>query len=273
MMMEIIQNTIVDEHGLQVVLTTHSPSTVAFTPPGSLFWIERNQPIRPASNQEIIPRLSDGFFAVQSDSALGFMDLVVENSRKPILFVEGKTDKIILKHAWLKIYSDKPMPFDICDVFDCYFLINLFSRGQIFENYPDQKFLGLLDFDSAFSTAKEKAKTRNWTMTKKDSPHQVYFEIPNRDGTLLTLPVPQFRKDYASYDMSNPYLTIELLFEDELIQDFCKKTIVFGGSTALKFKDSKKMHFTRNVSQFDKDKFQHFKPLFSRLINICNNNE
>lgn len=269
MMMEIITETLVDEHGLQVILTTHSPSTVAFTPPGSLFWMERGQPIRQVSNSEIIPRLSDGFFAVQEDTALGFMGLVVAQSPKPILCVEGKTDKTILETAWSKLFDVQPMPFYIHDVFDCYFLTNMFLRGDIFANYPDRKFLGLLDFDAAFLTAKEKSKNKNWKVIKYENPHQVIFDVPDKEGALVTLPVPEFRKDYAGYDIANSYLSIELLFADGLIEEFCEFQTVAGGARLLRFKDKKKEAFAQKVASFDAIAFQSFRPLFDRLSELA----
>lgn len=269
MMMEIISGTLVREHGLQVILTTHSPSTVAFTPPGSLFWMARGQPIQQVSNNEVIPRLSDGFFAVREDTALGFMGLVVAQSPKPILCVEGKTDKAILEVAWSKLFDDEPMPFCIHDVFDCYFLTNMFLRGDIFSNYPRRKFLGLLDFDAAFSIAKEKSKKQKWKVTKYENPHQVIFEVPKQDGTLVTLPVPEFRENYAGYDIANSYLSIELLFVDDLIKEFCDSQIVAGGASLLRFKDRKKEAFSQKVSSFESKEFQNFKPLFTRLKELC----
>lgn len=273
MMMEVIADTLVRDHGLQVILTTHSPSTVAFTPPGSLFWMERDRPIRAASNHEVIPRLSDGFFAVHKDTALGFIGLVVEQSPKTILCVEGKTDKKILETAWAKLFTDESMPFSIHDVFDCHFLTNMFLRGDIFTNYPNRKFLGLLDFDAAFSVAKEKGKKQNWEIRKLTSPHQVFFEIPGKKGTLLTLPVPEFRKNYARYDIANSYLSIELLFEDNVIGDFCDEQAVAGGASLLKFKDKKKEAFAEKVASFDAYQFSSFVPLFNRLNELCNTSQ
>lgn len=268
MMMEIISDTLVHEHGLQVFLTTHSPSTVAFTPEGSLFWMERGSPIRPATKQEVIPRLSDGFFAVQEESAVGLVGLVVEQDPRPVLFVEGKTDKEILNVAWQKIYGETELPFHIQDAFDCYFINNMFARGDIFNNYPDQKFLALLDFDDAFKKAKETSKRKKWKRKEFAEPHQVTFTLPNENGVMLTLPVPSFRATYAGLNISNSYLSIELLFSDEIVAEFCKEEAVAGGALIKKFKDAKKTQFSQKASDFPEEEFDQFKPLFERLIEL-----
>ena len=94
--------------------------------------MERNQPIRPSSKAEVIPILSDGIITVQPNKALRIFSEVFKSADKPVLCVEGETDQIILETAWKCLNGDSPMPFLIQDLMDCYTLLNLFKRGDVF---------------------------------------------------------------------------------------------------------------------------------------------
>lgn len=268
MMMEIISKTLIAKNGLSVIMTTHSPSTVAFTDDQNLFWMEASKPIRPATKAEIIPLLSDGFIAVQPDQALGIIGTIVDTSNKPILCVEGVTDREILTTAWSKIKGDTDMPFIIHDVFDCYFLLNMFKRADIFTNYPNKMFLGLLDFDSAYTDAKEKLPKQGWKKQNSLDPVQVVFTHPEKKGALMTLPVPSEREHYAGANIANSYLSIELLFADEIIEPYCVSKQVAGGASLLEFKNKKKVEFATTVKALQTDCFINFIPLFDQLIKI-----
>lgn len=268
MMMEIIRNKLVVEFGIQVIMTTHSPSTVAYTDDKNLFWMERNLPIRPAKKEEIIPILSDGIITVAPNSALRIFANMIGTSNLPILCVEGETDKIILETAWNKLFPGEKLPWDIHDVFDCYFLTNLFKRGKIFENYPTRNFIGLVDFDDAYKDLKEKLSDKdakkNWdrTINNDDS---VSFLHKNGRGVVTTLGVPAFRKTYAGPNIRAASLSIELLFEDNIVASYCSEQAMAGGGKILKFDDSRKVEFAKRAASFDKSAFDSFASLFARI--------
>ena len=268
MMMEIILDKLVGEYGLQVIMTTHSPSTIAYTPDENIFWMERGAPIRQSSKAEVIPLLSDGFITVQSDKALEIFGMVMEKDTKPILCVEGITDKAILNEAWNRLHKDTPMPFQMYDVFDCHFLTNLFKRGEIFDNYKKHSFIGLLDFDEAFIDARRKLKKDKWAEKVDKKNNIVSFNHKSEKGVLLTLPVPSFRADYAGPEIKNSYLSIELLFEDKFIEKYCDTAKVAGGTELKRFKDKKKTEFSNEVKTLEDNAFAAFKPLFDTLTEL-----
>ena len=155
MLIDVIKNTLVGGFGMQVIMITHSPSTVAHVDDEDLFWMERGQPIKKSSRKEIIPILADGITTVNEEEEDLNIQYNIKNHDEPFLVVEGITDKIIIEEAWGKLYQTK-MPFFIQPYFDCYYIINTFRREDIFENCPDKLFVGLLDFDEAYLTWKEK---------------------------------------------------------------------------------------------------------------------
>ena len=80
--------------GIRIIMTTHSPSTVAFTPEGSLFVMKREldnkRVIRPTSSEHAVEILSDGIFTF-SRAMSNFTQLSL-SPKQNLVFVEGKTD-------------------------------------------------------------------------------------------------------------------------------------------------------------------------------------
>ena len=80
--------------GIRIIITTHSPSTVAFTPEGSLFVMQREadnkRSIRPTTSKEAVEILSDGIFTFSR--AMSNFTLLSSSHKQNFVFVEGKTD-------------------------------------------------------------------------------------------------------------------------------------------------------------------------------------
>lgn len=275
MLIDVIKNTLVKKFDMQVIMTTHSPSTIAHVDDEDLFWMERGKPIKSSSKKEIIPILANGIMTVREQEADLMIECNIKNQNKPIVFVEGVTDKMILETAWNKIHG-KEMPFYFQPAFDCHFIINTFLREKIFNNFPKHFFIGLLDFDDAYNTWKEKAINKN-KYEKAKNPNDTIIIYKNKkhnnNGYVMCIPIPELRKNYAGANIKNSYLSIELLFNDEIVKDYCTEQKVSGGNILLTFKDDKKQHFAENiVPTLDAKEFENFKPLFETINNILNNN-
>lgn len=80
--------------GIRIIITTHSPSTVAFTPEGSLFVMQREadnkRSIRPTTSEEAVEILSDGIFTFSR--AMSQFTQLSSSQKQNLVFVEGKTD-------------------------------------------------------------------------------------------------------------------------------------------------------------------------------------
>ena len=80
--------------GIRIIITTHSPSTVAFTPEGSLFVMQREadnrRVIKPTTSEEAVEILSDGIFTFSR--AMSSFTLLSTSPKHNLVFVEGKTD-------------------------------------------------------------------------------------------------------------------------------------------------------------------------------------
>lgn len=80
--------------GIRIIITTHSPSTVAFTPEGSLFVMQREgdnrRVIRPTTSEAAVEILSDGIFTFSR--AMSSFTMLSASTKQNLVFVEGKTD-------------------------------------------------------------------------------------------------------------------------------------------------------------------------------------
>ncbi len=87
--LEVIRKVFVEERGVRVIMTTHSPSTVALVPKESLFEMRKTErpPIRSAPSKErAVAVLTDGFVAVQEATQT--------------VLVEGKDDPPFYQQVW-----------------------------------------------------------------------------------------------------------------------------------------------------------------------------
>lgn len=76
-LLDTLKTTLVDQHGLQIVLTTHSPSTVALAPDDSLYELQRQPRIlKSVTRAHAVQILTSGFITVMPTSRI----VVVESS-------------------------------------------------------------------------------------------------------------------------------------------------------------------------------------------------
>lgn len=131
---------------IRVIITTHSPSTVAFAPSGSLFVMGKdennNRKITQTSTEEAVRVLSDGIFTYEK--AINKFTLIANSNKNNILFVEGKTDVLHLNRAnELLGYN---LPFEVIDMHDAGSLSN-FIKSTPSKLFPGKKLIALFDAD------------------------------------------------------------------------------------------------------------------------------
>jgi AAA domain, putative AbiEii toxin, Type IV TA system len=103
---DVLDEVLVDQYHVRVIMTTHSPSTVAFAPEESLFVKSREQPRirRPASKAEAIGMLTSGLVIVSPGTRFVLVededDAKFYNAVRDILSDQGPSkDKKALKPA------------------------------------------------------------------------------------------------------------------------------------------------------------------------------
>ncbi len=136
----ILKNVVVKKFDCQVIMTTHSLSSVAYCKDEDLFFME-NGKIRQIDKKEAIEKLSDGIMTF--DVAMSVV-AQVQKSNKPTIMVEGKLDKLHIENFYK--LSKKEIPFEIieCGGADnmSHFVI-AFTQLKI----PKEKILFLCDYD------------------------------------------------------------------------------------------------------------------------------
>src|ERR1017187_10343859 len=272
-MLSVIQKELVEKKGLQVILITHSPSTIALAPDNSVFIMKKEGPNRivKSTNSEALNILSEGFASLTLKESDLKVTYNISKSSKYVLLTEGITDKIILETAWQKLYDSK-LDFDIQDCFDASFLRNLFSRGEIFSNYPDKTFVALFDFDSEGYSAWNNLS--NFELIERNPEKGLVKKHKTNNCFALLLPVPnnEVKKQVVESDFKTfggkSHLPMELMFYDisALSRHFINEPQA-GGGNLIKFLGDK-AKFAENVASLDSVAFTNFKPLFETIKDI-----
>lgn len=93
LLIDTIVDTIVKKSGVNVIITTHSPSTVAMAPAGSVYEMEKDRKSpQMVSNSHAIEILTSG---------LNFLKISYENRRQ--IFVESKYDVLYFQKLWFSL--------------------------------------------------------------------------------------------------------------------------------------------------------------------------
>lgn len=267
--------------GIRVIITTHSPSTVAFAPEGALFVIEKeneNKRIRETSAPEAINILSDGILTY--DKAVKQFSLAMNSDKDVIVFVEGKTDILHLNRAnELLGYN---LPFEVIDMHDAGALAN-FIKSTPAKFFPRKKLIALFDADP------EGFKSYgNITGDNRIIPHaKIITAIQCENNSFaMTLVAPEHLNKYCPIEFLYPleYLRSHNMLEkrnfqeyqslykassreeaDDLNEEYDKET----GLKPFKANDSNKDVFSQVCSsETESQIFDNFKPTLEVIKQI-----
>lgn len=189
-LVDILKNAVVKEFDCQVIMTTHSLSTVAYCDDEDLFFME-NGKIRKIDKKEAIEKLSDGVMTF--DTAMSVV-AQIQKSNKPTLMVEGKLDKLHIENFYK--LSKKEIPFEIieCGGADnmSHFAI-AFSQLKI----PKEKILFLCDYD--------------------DKGYKAYDNVNEKYNAIYTFDIRNIDKQDDRIRLKN--YPLEMLYPINILQD------------------------------------------------------
>jgi hypothetical protein len=275
----VIQKILIDKQQVKVILTTHSPSTIALSPKESIYVMNRDlgYPVKEDRNKAI-QNLSNGLASVTIEEGNMGVEYTLKSTDKNILFTEGITDKIILEIAWKKLNENNELPFLIQDCFCASFLSNLFQNGDqkhegIFELAPEKIMIALFDFDQAGYNSWNRIKFREKI---ENDPRNCLTMSNGKKGFKMLLPAPNIpeiksqviRNGNETFE-DKSLVTIEsLLFAVGDFKDrYFKMDIQPGGGLSYQFKGDKRT-FAKNVELLDAEAFVEFIPLFKKISEI-----
>lgn len=187
-------------------------------------------------------------------------------SQSFILFVEGETDKIILENAWKKLYSSQIMPFYINICYADTQIKALLQRLEI-HNFEGKTFIGLWDFDCAYSQWDGTSKT--WENKSLNENEGLLRKKQNEPKYAMLLPVPKCKSTYASKELGDrSALSIEFLFPEDKISQYTHPKICVGGGKIMEFNKSQKIKFAQETASFSKEDFIEFQKIFKIIMDI-----
>jgi|LQYC01.1.fsa_nt_gi AAA15 family ATPase/GTPase len=279
---------------IQIFLTTHSSAfyTIGSDQPETIKYntfkelensstkvskIEKDSIKEVDENLGLMPIVAP-YIEEKKNENLELMKIIedLKDEKKPVLFVEGQTDKIILENAWEKLKGGVKMPFRIQYAFDRFFIGNTFRRGEIFKNNSHNVFIGMLDFDEAFEDWFRLIDKNPdlWECREGDHTKGLLLKHKKHNAYVFLLPVPAHRINYANKKYGKmSRLSIELLFTDNKLDGCIEEIELPGGAKVKKFKDDKKTEFANVTKSFCKEDFCNFDPIFKILDGVINREE
>ncbi len=273
-MLEVIQEEFVKKNNIKVIMVSHSPSTVALAPENSIYVMQKDglDRIIKSNNKEALNILTEGFASLTNDETDLKVSYNISKSTNHVLLTEGITDRIILEAAWNELEKSK-LNFDIQDCFDASFLRNLFSRKEIFVNYPDKTFVAIFDFDKegyeAFNSFKDydliesNPKVGLLKKSKKDKSYVMLLTVPDNEIQ------KQVIKSGNQTFEDQAHMPIELLFHE--VEKVKEKFIIesqVGGGNIIKFSGDKVNFATKIKEEFIEEDLKNIKPIFETLKNL-----
>ncbi|SNR75459.1 AAA family ATPase [Lutibacter flavus] len=281
-LLTVIQELFIKKKGLKIILATHSPSTIAFSPNNSIYIVNKSKKniIEKRDKSFVLGQLTEGFVTINNENTNLSIEYNISRTNLPVLFTEGITDKIIIEIAWRKLYGDQEMPFYIQDCYSASFLGSLFRNGDnlgdgIFANHPDKILISLFDFDTAGYNYWNGLSKKLPNVLEENPLKCLTKENVSKNGYSLLLPVPenpeikkQVIKNGNITFKDKSELTIELMFFGvEQMESFFIKQSIVGGGEIVQFRGDKK-DFANKIKNLSKEDFDSFLPLFLKISEI-----
>lgn len=276
MFFEQIAQIISDSTNNHILMTTHSASTlIPFDENNiNLFYINNSKvKWRKQGKKETVNELSNNFMQYSEDESKLLIDNVIRTSSKPILFVEGVSDVVILNTAYKKLYPTVDMPILVQDAFDRGFVRTLLSRTDTYTRHPGKKFFGLFDFDDAY----EDWRTLGATNEVNQIELGLCRKITDKEAYIFILPITNNDLKIQVYNDANPidkivpkpHFCIEHIFWDS----FDDKTLWFKEKLGIQHFKGDKVRFAKEiVPSLPPESFEVFRPMFEFIKSKCERN-
>lgn len=232
MLIDILKNVVVKEFDCQVIMTTHSLSSIAYCENEDLFFME-NGKIRKIDKKEAIEKLSDGIMTF--DNAMNKIEQI-QNSNKQILMVEGVSDRLHIENFYKLLKKEIPFEIIECGGADnmSHFAI-AFTQLKI----PKENILFLCDYDKVGYKINNKIIKQGYNAI-----YTLDIEHLNQDDDKIRL------KNYP-IEMLYPF---NILKENNLLEELALKEFI--DNLDKEKQKEKSDYFSTNISVNDKEKYK-----------------
>lgn len=293
---ELLIKTIREElikKGITVILTTHSPSTVAEVKPEELFLMKNENGkhiLIKAENddgkKEILETLAPKFVY---EKELGFMGILAKTQKEYIIFVEGESDKIHFETARQYLNLDDNYEFIDCNCADNISnIISAIRNIPIFNTILDKKnIIALFDFDAK---GREKiSKLLDHNSASQNIPikeisdkisykENLIFNFKNKNcngynNIVLMMLTPNnnsnnYWNNFSNYEIEHLYNTEKYNNNTILMKSTDENDIFIQNPEKFKAVNDKKMDFAKYVQKNSKEFKEAFETNFKRIFDI-----
>lgn len=267
------------EKWCKIILTTHSPTTVALIDEDHLFEIQKGnteEKIKKISQSDAIDILSEGY-ATLSGWKIIFENII--NSKKDlILFTEWPTDITHIQTAKEKLGITTD--FDIFHCRDAWRLSNFLKWIPNWILPNTKKIIGIFDFDNEWRKGVniwiEIEKDKHYTHSEDWNIHAITLPVTNNELIKTEYCPIEFLYPQDKLQWSEWLLTKKHLREINSLKSFESSQIWQSEYEAkndlyfFKVSDEpwKKTKFTDFIKSLDQDDFKNFQPLFDMINEI-----
>lgn len=216
-----------------------------------------------------INKLSKNIIKLHEQEQLLSIINTIQIENKPIVFTEGKTDPLILKVAFEKLYPDDDMPFIPFYCFGHKSVAQIMRDEDIQKDMNGLPIFGLFDFDKAYNTF----NGFNDNFLINDYSSGVVKQLEGKDVYAIMLPVPDngIKQQVINSVTGECYndksvMTIEHLFYSYLNPDKFKVDTSTPGNP--KRFNGEKVPFAKNtIPDLPVEAFEIFRPMFGFIKN------
>ena len=284
----------------QIFLTSHSlafinpPEDISFKPQifrisknelGGTQWTSMNDLFKSQNKFTVYDEL--GVLLAQKEFIEEYRNVVNEKEHLkktideyslPILIVEGKTDKWILKKAWSQLKSGQTMPFVIYP--SGVYLDADESEGNADQArraaelispmvHKNQTIITLFDNDRE---GNEQYKSLNKAIFESYNASSFSRKHKNKNIFGLLLPVPENRAVFVGPKLLQRFLEIEHYFDDSILDKYnLKGDRVAPDSEVFTIRGNQKTRFSKDqINELEADDFGNFNLLFNKILELIN---
>lgn len=229
---EVIRTALID-NGSNVILVTHSPSSIAFIPDESIYVLHKigKDRLVKASQKEALNILTEGYATLEQGLTL----FEQEKETKLLILTEGRNTHFIKKLLNLNNIQNVEIVFDLESMTgtgQLKTLYNFFSKTS-----PTYKILFILDCDAKVELSSQ--------------------------GNILSYYLPKNNENTIAQK------GIENMFDEHLFEDYCVTTTMPNGDTRKSFHAGSKKEFEDFIiNRSNKDDFNKFEDLLALIKNL-----
>lgn len=211
-----------------------------------------------------VNKLSQNIIKLHEQEQLLSIINTIQIENKPVLFTEGKTDPLILKEAYNRLFPDEEIPFIPFYCFGHKSVAQIMRDQDIQNDMNGLPIFGLFDFDKAFNTF----NGFNDDFLIDNYSTGFVKQLTGKEVYAMMLPVTEngIKKQVINITTNQCYndrsvMTIEHLFFDHVDAANFKEDTSIPGNPKRFVGD--KVNFAKNVvPSLNDDAFEIFRPMF-----------